>query len=315
MYQSEPGISVIMQALSVTYHNLAAGAYQVLIHTTPGLYVSTASFQTNVTGPGLAERQEGTYYEPMYINDFHIAIAVFKVEIPCDVLFTCSRSPSRLDCVQLKQVEQGQLLKVSPQWQKVHRSDDDEYPSNDTAVGREQNNAQLWLALRMGSDERAQVGKIGPHLGFHYAQRGSFKEQMSPYVLHCSAGSVYPGILVNSKDFAWVTTTLSKAHTLLEHAVPLVSYGSKEGQHTMYGARVNFCGWKEYCGGHPEQYTMKTHGRIVSVVPGKLEVHVESGHLDAIFTWGGRTSSRYPLHATQSFELLCYKLYKGGLSI
>ncbi len=59
---------------------------------------------------------------------------------------------------------------------------------------------------------------------------------------------------------------------------------------------------------------MKTSGRTVSRLPGKLECHVDSGQVDAIFTWGGKTTSWFPLEDQQPFQLLCYKVYDADMS-
>lgn len=91
-----------------------------------------------MSGLGLNEGIQGTYYEALYPGSTSIATAVFTVCSACSVLFSCSHMPAGLKSVQLKKLEQGHRLKVSPQWQMVtvHGT----YPAKEeTAVGSEEN--------------------------------------------------------------------------------------------------------------------------------------------------------------------------------
>lgn len=60
---------------------------------------------------------------------------------------------------------------------------------------------------------------------------------------------------------------------------------------------------------------MKTSGELVSLLPGKLEIEgpTNGRHLvAAVFTWGGKTTSRWALEENQTFELLCFKPFGGA---
>ena len=141
------------------------GSYQVFIHKKWHPTILTTTFKTSITGLGLDEGVQGTYYEHLYPKNTSIATAAFAVHSPCDVLFKCSQMPVGLNYVQLKKLEQGQHVKVSPQWQIVATSDT--YPAEElTAVGFEENGDALWLSLRLDKTMRPQVGKIRPALDF-----------------------------------------------------------------------------------------------------------------------------------------------------
>ncbi len=225
----------------VTYDNLPAGAYYVFIHTRArhGRFADT--FHISISGAGLVQTIDGGYYVPLY-TDFaddaipagavsRIASASFAVETPCSVLFIYSQTPFALVSIQLKELEQEQLMKVSPQWKKVSCRTD--FPSCGTAVRWDANGESHWLSLRVGADRKAQVGKIRPDHWFHYAPKNSPKEQLTigPTQNIGMNGVVHPGVLVNAEDFIWINTNLQDAHALLERAVTLTCHGSNEGRH------------------------------------------------------------------------------------
>lgn len=84
--------------------------------------------------------------------------------------------PVGLKSAQLQKLQQGQRLKVSPQWQMINTPGT--YPAKEqTAVGCETNGDALWLSLRLDKNMRLQVGKIRPDLDFSYAETASGMEQ------------------------------------------------------------------------------------------------------------------------------------------
>ena len=279
---------------------------------------------TSISGLGLDEGIEGTYYEALYPASTSIATAAFTVSSTCNVLFCCTHMPAGVRSVQLKKVEQGQLLKVSPQWQMVTATAGSFPAKEQTAVGFEGGGEALWLSLKYDAQMRPQVGKIRPHLAFHYARTVCATELLLPQPHHYEASgwtTLYPGVLVNAQDFTWVGTDLKHVDAILPSAVPLID--DQEGAEksiVMYGARIRFCGWqlqhRPYRPSMPHRhvkrpsYTMMTSGELVSLLPGKLEVErPASGRhtVAAIFTWGGTSTSRGGLEENQPFELLCFK--------
>ena len=310
--------------MTVTFNNVAKGSYQVLIHKTvldfTGIPFST--FTTSITGTGLKDHVDGVYQEALYSQQSSISSAAFMVDSPCNVIFSCSCMPDGLDFVQLKKLQQGQQVAVSPQWQEVpgYSEVHSDYPSADTAVGCEESGDPLWLGLRLGRNMRPQVGKIGPHLQrqFHYAENHNSREQRNSQSEYFDSptlsGVMHPGILVNASDFEWVTTCLKDVHVLLNTAVPLgvcteamrisTGRGSRDTHaHVLYGARISFCGWDRTKRGI---CAMVMSGRQISLLPGKLAVY-KNGSAAAVFTWGGDTTSRSGLDDQQPFQLLCFK--------
>ena len=121
--------------------------------------------------------------------------------------------------------------------------------------------------------------------------------------------ALYPGVLLNAEDFTWVETDLEHVHAIIQTAVPLAAHRHGPGKTKMlYGARIRFCGWHEWDHTRRRSYYMMTSGQLVSMLPGKVEVG-EAGLVAAIFTWGGRTTSRFGLGEKQAFELLCFQDY------
>ena len=77
----------------------------------------------------------------------------------------------------------------------------------------------------------------------------------------------------------------------------------------LYGARVRFCGWTQ-ARTERDTYRMVTSGQLISLFPGKLAVKTYSGGIRsaaAVFTWGGKTTSRFGLQYNQAFQVLCFK--------
>lgn len=224
--------------------------------------------------------------------------------------------PVGLRSVQLKKVEQGQLLKVSPQWQMVTTASSSYPAMQPTAVGYEKGGDALWLSLRHDDQMRPQVGKIRPDLAFHYANTTSSVERLIPqphYDATIGWSSLYPGVLVNRHDFVWVATDLKHVHAILPNAVPLAAHQEAEGlSKLLYGARIYFCGWQQ-AGPYrsvgqapgapgPVSYRMKTNGERVSLLPGKVEVRrFANGRRStaAVFAWGGMATSRGGLAKNQ----------------
>ena len=277
---------------------------------------------TSISGLGLDEGIEGTYYEALYPTSTSIATAACTVSSTCNVLFCCTHMPAGLRSVQLKKVEQGQLLKVSPQWQMVTTAADSYPDKEQTAVGFEGGGEALWLSLKYDAQMRPQLGKIRPDLAFHYARTVCGAELLLPQPHHHAASgwtTLYPGVLVNARDFTWVGTDLKHVDAILPNAVPLVDDQEGAGKpKVMYGARIRFCGWQHrphritmlHSSTKRSSYTMMTSGQLVSLLPGKLEVErPASGRhtVAAIFTWGGTSTSRGGLEENQPFELLCFK--------
>ena len=302
--------------MELTFNNLAPGTYQVIIHKRWHPTIPVSTLTTSISGLGLIEGIQGTYYEALYPANTSIATVAFTVCTACNVLFNCSHIPAGLRSVQLKKLEQGHQLKVSPQWQMVTVRGT--YPAKEeTAVGSEENGDALWLSLRVGCRDsynmHPELGKIRPGLAFHYAEMGSGQEQLFHQPFHAATNALsalHPGVLVNARDFTWVTTDLAHVDTILQIAVPLAADQQGRGKSkTLYGARVRFCGWYQARSRH-NPYRMMTTGRLISLLPGKLEVEAfASGRrfAAAIFTWGGKTTSRFGLEGKQAFELLCYK--------
>ena len=293
--------------MDLTFTNLPLGTYQVFIHKERHPTILTSTFATSVCGLGLDEGIQGIYFEALYTASTSIATAAFTVCSPCNVLFNCSRMPVGLRSVQLKKLEHGQYLKLSPQWQMVTRIG--AYPAKEqTAVGHEWNGDALWLSHRLDNQMRSQVGKIRPDLAFHYAGVTSGKEQLCGYS-GPNDGS-FPGVLTNARDFAWVETDLKHVDAILQNAVLLAAHQQGQTQsRKLYGARVRFCGWSDVKSRPHDSYRMMTSGQLISLLPGKFEVGDANGKriAAAVFTWGGKTTSRFGLEENQAFELLCFK--------
>lgn len=312
--------NLALQEVTLSFNNVAKGSYQVLIHKTVLDCIPSSTLTTSITGTGLKDHVYGMYQEALYSQQTSISSAAFTVDGPSNVIFSCNRMPAGLDYVQLKKLQQGQEVVVSPQWQEVpgYSQAHSDYPSADTAVGCEESGDPLWLSLRLGRNMRPEVGKIGPHLQreFHYAEIHDMHEQRSTRSEYFDSptlsGVMHPGILVNASDFEWVTTCLKDVHVLLKTAVPLgvcseTMWASRElgdtHAHVVYGARISFCGWDKPRRGI---CAMVTSGPQISLLPGKLAIY-KNGLDAAVFTWGGDTTCKSGLDDRQPFQLLCFK--------
>ena len=311
-----------MQGLKFRFHQLPTGSYHAVLHKQAfSDLILDGSFTLHISGDGLQESILGYHYEILYHSERSIESSLFEVATRCDVLIEFDQTPKDLKSVQIKPVSQGSMIQISPQWKKVQTKSD--YPDPGTAVGAEQNGEPLWLSVlpcladaTLFKRLAPELGKIGPHLAFHWGRSRTDEEQLTDEAIYITNrclseedprqhGMLYPAVLVNAKDYRWVTVTMQQAHHYVssEKAVPLAEIAKCMwyDEKVYYGVRVNFCGWTVSASGIVTG--MKTQGPRISLLPGKLQLEPARNHLRLFFTWGGSTSSWFDLHHSQQFEM------------
>ena len=315
-----------MQVRSVDFNKLPAGTYQVVIHLTDDFGLCSNTLSVHVCGLGLKKLLKEKYYEVIYSGQPTITTGIFVVKACSRVILKVDCLPNEIHFIQLIKPACEELVKASPQWQSIVQ--DMVYENEQTAVGQEHSGDPLWFGVRMEADLEPEMGKIGPGTFLHFGSvmRGLVHEQQVAGGCHVLRPGrrlarrvfMHPSILTNAKDYIWRSLCLPEVWAMLPQAVPLVA--AFAGDRILYGIRVNFGGrqYKERQSTDADDlkidpytpynaYSVVTDEPSASLLPGKLEYHVPSCTIHAVFTWGGRTTLEYPLHASQKIELLCYR--------
>ena len=313
-----------MQGLKCRFQKLPEGSYQAVLHKKEfSDSVLDGSFTLHISGSDVPQSTLGSYYEILYISQRSIESSVFVVSACCDVYIEFDQRPKDLQAVQIKPVSQGSMLQISPQWKKVQTESD--FPDPGTAVGAEHTGEPLWLSVRpcvaqytLSRKLAPELGKIRPNFAFHWGESMTDREQLTEDAIWITSrclvegdprphAMLYPAVLVNAKDYEWVTVTTQQAHhyVSLDKAVPLAEPALSYAEQVYYGVRVDFCGW--FVNARGRVVGMRTEGPRISLLPGKLQFEHAKDRLRLFFTWGGMTTSFFDLQPSQQFQMLCYK--------
>lgn len=224
------------RGLKFRFRKLLRGSYQAVLHKQAfSNSVFNGNFTGHISGDGLPDSVSGHHYDILHNPQQCIQSSVFVVVACCGVWAEFEQRPMGLGFVQIKPVYQGSMMKVSPQWKQVQSESD--FPDPGTAVGAEHTGEPLWLSRSSRyAIQEPKLGKIWPNFAFHWGEYGADQEQFidealwirNPCVSEAdplSGAFLYPAVLVNAKDYTWVTLTIEQLHMysplVMGKAVPL----------------------------------------------------------------------------------------------